>query len=82
MSPTPELLTAWRKESHKNWLKDADLNATSSSSKAYEKGYLRARAEQATEIAELKELRAVFHSTYPSIEAQLTAIAKLLKENQ
>jgi hypothetical protein len=49
-----EQIAQWRKESHKNWLEDADLNATSSSSKAYENGYLRARAEQATEIAALK----------------------------
>jgi hypothetical protein len=80
MSPTPEEITEWRKESHKNWLEDKELNATSCSSKAYENGYLRARTEHAPEIAALKELRAVFHSTYPSIEAQLTAIAKLLKE--
>jgi dissimilatory sulfite reductase (desulfoviridin) alpha/beta subunit len=75
MSPTPEQLAQWRKESHKNWLEDKELNATSSSSKAYVNGYLRARTEQATEIVSCKpitadditdEMVAAYHTTTSS----------------
>jgi hypothetical protein len=68
MTPTPEQLQAWREEAHWLYLKDTSVDFDTEREFVYEAGYLRARTEQATEIAELK--------------AKLAELLRVLKEGR
>jgi hypothetical protein len=66
MTPTPEQLQAWREEAHWLYLKDTSVDFDTEREFVYEAGYLRARTEQATEIAELKAKLAELKLTKPA----------------
>jgi hypothetical protein len=54
MNPSPEQVSEWRKEAESAWSLDSFAQIREGSYSAYIKGYIRARTEQATEIAALK----------------------------
>jgi hypothetical protein len=58
MNPSPEQIAEWREKAATAYMADDSVNDLVHPILAYEFGYLRARTEQATEIAELKALAA------------------------
>jgi hypothetical protein len=54
MKPSPEQIAEWRKDAEKPYHDEYGIDNDARTKHAYTLGYIRARTEQATEIAELK----------------------------
>jgi hypothetical protein len=57
MNPSPEQVSEWERRAEKAWNIDDNISNFDVTERGYIQGYLRARTEQATEIAELKAQR-------------------------
>ena len=54
MTPIPEQIAEWRGIARLMWFEDNSIDAIDGHKNCYIAGYVKARTEQATEIAELK----------------------------
>jgi hypothetical protein len=79
MNISPEQIAEWRKEAESAWLLDTFAQIREGSYSAYIKGYIRARTEQATEIAALKAQLEIAHELLRNHQSQ-DGVEQLLKD--